>query len=175
MDLGGRQKDMNAFLPGRGQGFSRRVNIRFHRTRQAADNTAFNIAKRILGEEKILAVMADINLPSALFTDDESTPEDVGYFWKLLYGGDYVSEETKDALLGYMTDTIYENWIAKDIPVRVAHKYGTLIHIRNDAGIVYAQKPYVLVVMSKGIVEKDADVVIPHISNYIYQIMTSSN
>ncbi len=133
-----------------------------------SDNTAFNIAKNILGEEKILSVMRDINLPAALLTENETTPYDIGFFWKKVMDANYVSRETRDALLEFMTDTVYENWIAKDIPVRVVHKYGSLAHIRNDAGVVFASKPYILVVMSKGVVESQADEVIPRFARVVY-------
>jgi hypothetical protein len=39
-----------------------------------------------------------------------------------------------------------------------------------DAGIIFSQKPYVLVVMSKGITQLDADKVFPAISKDIYGI-----
>lgn len=137
-----------------------------------SDNTAFGISKRILTEEKIIEVMKQINMPSSLITDDESTPYDIGFFFKTLLDAKLVSRETRDEILGNLTGTIYENWIAKDMPVPVAHKFGTLAHVRNDGGVVMATKPYVLVVMTKGIVESDADEVIPLFSKQVYNLLT---
>lgn len=47
----------------------------------------------------------------------------------------------------------------------VAHKTGWITRIRHDAGIVYAKRPYVLVVLTRGIQDpKVADVLIANIS-----------
>jgi beta-lactamase class A len=139
-----------------------------------SDNTAFGIVKRILGDEKILKLMDSIGMSGSLLTDNETTPYEIGSFFKTLLDAKVVSRETRDAILEFLTNTTYENWIAKGIPVPVAHKFGTLPHVRNDAGVVMAQKPYILVVMSKGAVEKEADEVIPQISEMIYAIENSS-
>ena len=131
---------------------------------------SFNIAKKIMGDEKILKVMRGVNLPESLLLENETTAYDIGFFWKSLWEEQHMSRETKDALLGFMTDTIYEGWISRDIPAPVAHKYGSLTHVRNDGGVVMSQKPYILVMMSKGIVEKEADEVIPEFSRIVYDL-----
>jgi hypothetical protein len=38
----------------------------------------------------------------------------------------------------------------------------------NDAGIVYAEKPYIVVIVSKGVVAKEADSAFPELSKSIY-------
>ena len=54
--------------------------------------------------------------------------------------------------------------------IEVAHKFGRETHVVNDAGIVFAQKPYFLVIMSKGVITREADDVIPTISDSVYQL-----
>ena len=84
-----------------------------------------------------------------------------------------------------MTDTIYEDHLRAGIPegVRVAHKYGREVHVVNDAGIVFSDNPYgpeapqgrgplVIVIMSKGVIEKEADNIFPELAKVVYGIET---
>ena len=135
-----------------------------------SDNTAFKISRSILGDDRILATMKDFRLPESLLLENEISPYDMGYFYKRLLDPKKVSRKTRQAILGFLTDTIYESLIPRDLPVSVAHKYGSLPHVRNDAGIVFANDPYILVIMSKGVVELEADEIIPEISSYIYSV-----
>jgi len=116
-----------------------------------SDNTAFGIVKKILGDDVILQTMNDFGLPATLQSNNEVSPYEVGYFFKKLLDAKEVSRETRDAILNSLTDTIYEDWISRDLPVDVAHKYGTLPHVKN-------------------VVEKEADAIIPEISAMIYSI-----
>jgi beta-lactamase class A len=57
--------------------------------------------------------------------------------------------------------------LPKDIAV--GHKTGTITAIHHDAAIVYAAKPYVLVVMTRGMPdEKKSDLLIAEISRIVY-------
>jgi beta-lactamase class A len=135
-----------------------------------SDNTAFNIAVKILGEEKVREVIQEIGMINTSYDDNETTPYDVGLFFKKLWEGEIVSKEARDKILGYLTDTIYEEWLAAGIPsdIDVAHKYGREVHVVNDAGIVFTDNPFVLVILSKGVVEREADQVFPELSKIIY-------
>lgn len=138
-----------------------------------SDNTAFNIARRILGQEKIEAVIKAVGMENTIILGDKqkTTPKDIGLFFQRLYGGGLISEVSRNELLYFLTDTIYENHIPSGVPsdVKVAHKYGRELHVVNDAGIVFSQRPYVVVVMGRGIVEKEADQAIPQVSKIIYE------
>jgi beta-lactamase class A len=53
--------------------------------------------------------------------------------------------------------------------VPVAHKTGTITAIHHDAGIVYATRPYVLVVLTRGFPdEKASDLVIAELSRLTF-------
>lgn len=137
-----------------------------------SDNTAFSIAKDILGDEKIFAVMNEAGVSEKLLTENKTTPYEIGLFFEEFWKSGIVSEISRDEILGYLTDTVYEDWIANGLPgIRVAHKFGTVLHVKNDAGIVFADAdPFVLVILSKGIVEKEADEIIPDVARGIYQV-----
>ena len=53
--------------------------------------------------------------------------------------------------------------------VKVAHKIGTLVGVYADAGIVFAPRPFVLVIMTKGARENEALEVLPKITQVIWE------
>lgn len=137
-----------------------------------SDNTAFNIAKDLLGEEKINEVINQIGMTRTDLVNNEMSPVDAGIFFEELWRGNIINKKNSDELINYLTDTVYEDHLAAGIPsdVNVAHKYGREVHVVNDAGIIFAESPIVVVIMSKGIIESEADEAIPLISNTIFQI-----
>jgi len=139
-----------------------------------SDNTAFNIVRRILGEDKIRKVINTVGMTGTIMTgeDQKTTPKDIGLYFQRLYDGGLISNTHRDEFLNYLTDTIYEDHVVAGVPddIKVAHKYGRELHVINDAGIVFSQNPYVVVILSKGIVEKEADYVYPQISKLIYEV-----
>jgi len=46
---------------------------------------------------------------------------------------------------------------------------GAEIGVIADAGIVFAEKPYLLVILSEGVIETEAREVLPKISELVYQ------
>lgn len=136
-----------------------------------SDNTAYHIALDILGEEKVKSVISEIGMTNTSLESNETTPYDIGLLFRKLWQGDIVSRKNRDEILGFLTDTIYEEWLVAGIPsrVKVAHKYGREVHVVNDAGIVHADKRFVLVLMSKGVVEREADEVFPELAKIVYE------
>jgi beta-lactamase class A len=135
-----------------------------------SDNTAFAITRKILGEEKIGEVIATIGMKETSLSENKTTPSDIGTFFEELWQGNIVSKESAEELLDYLTDTAYETLIPEGIPddVRVAHKYGAETNVLNDAGIIYTEKPSILVMMGKGVVAKDAESFIREFARIVY-------
>lgn len=142
-----------------------------------SDNTAFVIAKTKLGKEMIEKVLANSEMKNTDIETRETTPYDVGMFFLNLWRGKLVSEEKRDMILDSLTNTDFENYLPKGLPadVRIAHKFGTLNHIINDAGVVYTKNPYIIVVMSKGVIEREANAFIPSFSKVVYEALTGVN
>jgi beta-lactamase class A len=136
-----------------------------------SDNSAFGIIKRLLGEDQIQELIDYLGMKNTSLANNQTTPADIGTLFFALWQGEVVSQQSRDQILDYLTDTIYEDWIPKGIPenIRVAHKFGREVHVINDAGIVFTNQPYVVVILSKGIVESEADELIPEFSKVIYQ------
>ena len=57
--------------------------------------------------------------------------------------------------------------------VEVAHKTGSLTNVEHDGGIVYADEPYVIVVMTEGISNDEATALIGDVSAAVYEAMTA--
>ena len=140
-----------------------------------SDNTAFNIVRKTLGDVKINAVITKAGMSSTSLENNQTTASDISRYFESLWSGNLVSGKSRDEILGFLTDTIYESWLAAGIPegIEISHKYGREVHVVNDGGIVKAKEPYVIVVLSEGIVDKEADETLPKISKSIYEIETA--
>lgn len=137
-----------------------------------SDRTAYKIVKNILGETTFADFLTSQGMNDTNITTGDTTPDDMAKILQNLYQGKVVTEKSKNEIYPLLTDTIYENWITKGVPegVRVVHKFGADLGIMADAGIVFAEKPYVLIIMSKGITQSDADKIFPEISKDVWNI-----
>lgn len=135
-----------------------------------SDNTAFNILRKKVGETKINQLIKDLGMTKTSLVLNTTSPHDIGLFFKKLWKNEIVTEPLRDEILGYLTDTIYETLLPNGISgVNIAHKYGAEIHVLNDAGIVFSEKPFILVIMTKGIIEKEAVIAIPELAKLIFE------
>lgn len=139
-----------------------------------SDRTAYKIIKNILGDTGFNNFLNEAEMVNTSIVTGETTPRDMGGILQKLYSGKIVSDASRDEIFSYLTDTIYEKWITKGVPtgIGVVHKFGQDLGIMADAGIIMTSKPYVLVVMSKGITQADADKVFPAISKDVYEVET---
>jgi len=135
-----------------------------------SDNTAFGVVRNLLGDEKISDFMLRIGMKNTSLKNNTTTPEDMGILLRKLYEGKIVSVKSRDEILDFLTETNYEDWLVNGVPenVRVAHKFGRETHVLNDAGVVFTPRPYVVVIVSEGIVESEADEALVEISRFIY-------
>ena len=136
-----------------------------------SDNTAFSVFVKLLGKEKIQEVIDSLGMKETSFAKNETTPADIGRFFKKLYQGNLVNQANREQLLSFLTGTIWEDRIPAGIPegIKVSHKIGTEVGVISDAGIVFGKKPYVLAILSKDVLEKEAKEILPRISSLIYE------
>ena len=85
-----------------------------------------------------------------------------------------VSPRASDEMIEVMLDQRFNEGIPAGVPkgVRVAHKTGSITGINHDAAIVYPprQKPYVLVVLTRGLADEGkAQTLIKEISREVYR------
>jgi len=138
---------------------------------QYSDNTANNVLVKILGPEKIQKTIDSLGMKKTNFAKYETTPQDIGLFFRKLYEDGVVTSQHKEEILKFLTKTGFEDRIPAGIPkeVRVAHKIGTEIGVFSDAGIVFSQKPFVLVIMSKEAKESEAKEALPKIAKAVWE------
>jgi len=141
-----------------------------------SDNTAFRAMRRILGDKVIEEAIKNLGMAKTSLKKNETTPQEIGLLFKKLYLGKIVSGEHKEEILGFLTKTSFEDRIPVGVPeeVRVAHKIGTETNSFSDAGIVFADEPLVLVVMSKGARESEAKEVLPKITRAVWEFENPS-
>jgi beta-lactamase class A len=90
--------------------------------------------------------------------------------WKL-GRGEAVSPEASASMVEIMARQRFRAGLPAGVPgdVRIAHKTGSITRIRHDAGIVFAARPYVLVVLTRGLDDgATADALIAAISRAVY-------
>lgn len=136
-----------------------------------SDNTAFEIMVKILGRAKIQALIDRLGMNKTSFSENKTSPEDIGSLFRQLYEGKIVSREHQEEILDYLTKTGYEERIPAGIPagVRVAHKIGTEIGSFSDAGIIFGKQDFILVIMSESAKESEAVVVLPKIASAVWE------
>jgi len=136
-----------------------------------SDNTAFKVMRGILGDEKIQKTVNALGMAKTSLEEFETTPHDVGIFFQKLYQGKILNEEHRQELLGFLTKTVFEDWLPKGLPenIKIAHKIGKDLGTFSDGGIVLSNKPYVIVVMSKNARELEANEVLPKISGLVWE------
>ena len=142
---------------------------------QYSDNTAFKVIRGILGDAKIQQTIDNLDLNQTSLKDFGTTPQDMGLLFQKLYQGKIINTAHYDQMLGFLTKTAFENWLAAGLPndVSVAHKIGKDLGVFSDGGIVLAKQPYVIIIMSKGAVESQANEVLPKISQQIFDFQNS--
>lgn len=137
-----------------------------------SDNTAHAAVVNLLGEEKIQATIDALGMKSTSFDNNETTAEDICLFFERLYRGRVVTEKSKEEILSFLTDTIWEQRIPAGIPkgIKISHKIGTELKVVSDAGIVFSDNPFILVILSEGVNEIEAGKALPELTAKIYEL-----
>src|SRR6516164_4077640 len=86
--------------------------------------------------------------------------------------GKAVDDDSSRAMVTILEKQTFKEGIPAGLPegTRVAHKTGEITKIHHDAAIVYAPRPFVLVVLARGISDqKDSATLIADITKMLYQ------
>ena len=109
--------------------------------------------------------MGRLLLAPAIYGDNYTSAVDCANFLQAAYNGQLPHSADMMNLLGQQTVT-YK--IPAGVPVRTANKTGELESVQNDAAVVYADKPYVLCVMSEYVSAGSAISAIVDLSAEVY-------
>ncbi|HEY2807339.1 MAG TPA: serine hydrolase [Steroidobacteraceae bacterium] len=86
--------------------------------------------------------------------------------------GKAVDQESSQEMLGILERQSFNDGIPAGVPAgtRVAHKTGEITQIHHDAGIVFATRPFVLVILVHGLSDtKDSAALMATITRQLYQ------
>lgn len=137
---------------------------------EASDNVAINMLMRYLGRNNIIKFMESIVKHPVDKEKNVTTSKDMALYLKALLAFREKNQKLGDELLDYMEHTEFNDRIPLYLPenIPVAHKIGTQLKAIHDIGIVFAEKPFILSVLSKEVDEELAPEVIAQISRMVY-------
>jgi beta-lactamase class A len=144
-----------------------------------SDNNATQLLYDNVNQTALQNIYNDLGIP--VINDvteadaDAVTPQQISLLFRVLYNGTYLSRDYSEQALELMSHSSFTQGIVAGIPSStvVAHKLGlvgitsgaiTTEHELHDCGIVYANDPYVLCVMTRGTAP------LPTMENIISQI-----
>lgn len=134
-----------------------------------SDNTAFGVVRRLEGDERVNKTIKEVGMNKTSLANFETSPEDIGKLFNWLYKGG-VSLADRNEILGFITKTVYEDRIPAGVPqgTKVAHKVGTDLGVYADGGIVFAKRPFILVIMTEDARDDEAKQTVPLIAKAVW-------
>lgn len=123
-----------------------------------SDNIAHNMLVRHLGYDNVMNFIRRLGPDTTRpFGSASTTARDMGAFLEELI--DFASREPEQGarLLNDLAHTVYHVGLPGKLPPKlvVSHKEGSINGVATDVGIVFSRRPYILVVLSKGIPDED--------------------
>jgi beta-lactamase class A len=148
-----------------------------------SDNTATNIVIHLLGRDTINQrlrksglersqlnrVMMD-TLAAKQGRENYVTAQEMNALLEKVYRHQVATPEGCEAMLTILKQNEDVLTIPRLLPksVVIAHKTGTLAYVRGDAGIVYAEKPFLLSVFVEGVPTPEAERIIGEVALICY-------
>jgi len=138
-----------------------------------SDNTANFILVRNLEISEIEDVNSHIGFSGIITASGNLSAKRYSIIFRALYNSSYLSEESSQKLLSYLSQSPFKEYIESALPsdIPFAHKIGTEKEkgIYLDSGIVYApNRPYILTIMIKSKNEQLAQEKMKDISEKVY-------
>jgi beta-lactamase class A len=149
-----------------------------------SSNLAANVLMEKLGVEKIRATVTRLKAPGMNVLrgvedqkafdkgmSNETTARALLTLLTAIGNGTAGSKDACDQMQAILKRQQFNAGIPAGLPkdIAVGHKTGTITKIHHDAAIVYAPRPYVLVVMTRGMAdEAKSDLLIAEISRLVY-------
>ena len=147
-----------------------------------SDNVATNMLIGVLGMDAVNAEAVALGLPDTALhhtmmdtvtIDPElnsTSSDDTARLLAMIASGSLVNAEASALAESFLEAQTVDTGLDAGVPdgVVVAHKTGTVEGAIHDGGIVYATKPYVLVVMTQGLEYDTAAALIEQVSSTVY-------
>jgi beta-lactamase class A len=103
--------------------------------------------------------------------NNTTTAEALLVLMEAIAKGKAVSPEASKQMVEILSNQKFRDGIPAGVPegTRVAHKTGEISSVNHDAAIVFAPRPYVLVVLVRGLESKAREALIARISRTVYE------
>jgi len=137
-----------------------------------SDNNQWAILGSIVDLKNTQNLLQREGLNSSNIFKNTMTPQDVSTLLHKIYTGKLANTQNQQFLLASMQNTINESRIPAGLPQDIIcpHKYGTWQGNIHDAGIVFTENPYIIVVMTNGVSNPEAK--IAQFSQLVYNIFS---
>ena len=141
---------------------------------KVSDNVATNMLLRLLGRKNLKDYMRGLGGTVVEDSRNVSCPKDMGLYMKKVYEFCNSNEALGKELMTSFENTIFKDRIPKLLPenIKIAHKIGNQVGALHDVGIIFAEEPYILSIMSKNVNEAEGYDVIANISKKVYDFVT---
>lgn len=153
-----------------------------------SDNTATNMAIRLLGFDRITSIFRSFGLEKTcilrLLFDEEAqargienefTPREIGELLEKIYRGQLIDSSMSELMIHILKQQQINHKIPFLLPqaVEVAHKTGESSGITHDVGIVFAEAPFILCFASNETDVPLAEYTLHRLSRYFYDYSVS--
>lgn len=125
---------------------------------QQSDNTAAHVLELRLEEKNVQFYVTTLGMGATNMVNNETSARDMGIFLRSLYKKRIANSSLTQEVLGYMTDTDFEDRIPRYLPknYKTYHKTGDAVGLIHDAGIINdGTSPFILVVMGSNIEDEN--------------------
>ncbi|MGB9791049.1 MAG: serine hydrolase [Thermacetogeniaceae bacterium] len=137
-----------------------------------SDNVAHNMLVRNLGYDNVMGYIRSIaSNTTRPYGSAATTAKDMGAVVEEVIRFAKENPKLGGRLIDDLSHTIFHVGLPGKLPpkLQVAHKEGSINGVANDMGVVFGKRPYILVVLSKGITDEDTGFLnIAEISRIVY-------
>ena len=139
-----------------------------------SDNTAAHVIELKIGEENVQKLVDIWGLKQTNMVENQTTVYDMSILLEKIYRGEIADTANTNELLGFMTDTNFEDRLTKSLPKEavVYHKTGDEEGFVHDVGLIKTDKGiYYLGVMTSDVGGREEEIknVIAEISIKVYK------
>ena len=148
---------------------------------EQSDNVAYKLLFDSMDNRKYVQIFKEFGVDFSRAYDnpdgDTISLRDYASFFRILYNASYLNKDYSEKALEILSHSTFKAGIVAGVPenVAVAHKFGERFFTDtgekqlHDCGIIYAENPYLLCVMTKGRDFRELEEAISKVSSIVYQ------
>lgn len=137
------------------------------------EQAAFDEAVSLVGSDRIQQIIDEIGMSKTSLKEGITTPADVGKLLRKLWERRLISEDNTEKVFDLLSsgNSVFS---ALSEGIRVVSISASELHTINTAGIIHGDRqPFVVVMMSKGVVEQEANDELGRLIQLIYEAETN--